>query len=516
MHKQLTMTGILGLTLLLAGCGNMTAQTPTSPATTAVAGTAIPGEYIVVLNKGAISTAMSAQNVNGLVTQLGLDPQGVSVLHVYTAALNGFAAKLSDANLAKLKSNPAVAYVEQNKVVKATATQTNPPSWGLDRIDQRNLPLNSSYTYSSTGSGVTAYIIDTGINTTHSDFGGRASWGTNTTGDGQNTDCEGHGTHVAGTVGSTTYGVAKGVKLVAVKVLGCDGSGTDAGVIAGIDWVAKNHSGPSVANMSLGGGASTADDNAIANLYNSGVLPVVAAGNEDQNACNVSPARAPQAVTVGATMKTDRRPDVTNWGRTPDGSAQGSNYGSCLDLFAPGDNILSTYIGSNTATATEGGTSMASPHVAGAAALILGQNPTYTPAQITSALLNNATTGVVTNAGTGSPNKLLYVGGTTPPTTGGTTYTGTLSGTGASSYQPSSTGFTYAGGTLTGALTGPSGTDFDLFLQKRSSTGSWTKVASSEGSTSSENVTYNAANGTYRWQVYSYSGSGSFKLVEQK
>ncbi|ADV67955.1 S8 family peptidase [Deinococcus maricopensis] len=504
MHKQLTMTGILGLTLLLAGCGNMTAQTPSST-TAPTAGTAIPGQYIVVLNKRAISTAnMNAQSVSGLVTQLGLDAAGVNVLQVYSTALNGFAAKLSDANLAKLKSNPAVSYVEQDATVRADATQTG-ATWGLDRIDQRNLPLDSSYTYSTTASNVTAYIIDTGIRTTHNEFGGRASWGTNTSGDGQNTDCNGHGTHVAGTVGGSTYGVAKGVKLVAIKVLNCQGSGSNSGVIAGIDWAAKNRSGAGVANMSLGGGASSAVDTAILNATNSGLTMVVAAGNENQDACNVSPARAPSAITVGATTNTDARSSF-------------SNYGSCVDIFAPGSNITSSWNTSDTATNTISGTSMATPHVVGGAALYLAANPTATPAQVASALKGNATPNKVTNAGTGSPNLLLYTGsGTTPPppTGGTTTYTGTLSGRGVSSFQPGMNGFTYAGGTLKATLTGPSNTDFDLYLQKLNGT-TWTDVAASEGSSSSEGITYNAANGTYRWEVYSYSGSGNFQLVEQK
>ncbi|ADV66854.1 S8 family peptidase [Deinococcus maricopensis] len=393
MHKQLTMTAILGLTLVLAGCQNTTSQAPTAttPAPTTNAA-AIPGQYIVVLKDGASS--VRAQSAGQLVSDLGLEAAGVSVLQVYSTALNGFAAKLSDANLAKLKSNSAVAYVEQDQVVKATATQTG-ATWGLDRIDQRNLPLNGTYTYNYTGSGVTAYIIDTGIRTTHSEFGGRASWGTNTSGDGQNTDCAGHGTHVAGTVGGSTYGVAKGVKLVAVKVLNCQGSGSNSGVIAGIDWVARNHSGPSVANMSLGGGASSAVDTAVNNLATGGVTVAVAAGNESQNACNVSPARAANVITVGNSTRTD-------------GRSTSSNYGSCVELFAPGSSITSAWNTGDTATNTISGTSMASPHVAGTAALYLQRNPGASFSAVRSAIVNGATNNVLSNIGTGSPNKLLY------------------------------------------------------------------------------------------------------------
>ncbi|WP_418514649.1 S8 family peptidase [Deinococcus sp. RM] len=316
---------------------------------------------MVVFSDGAAAD-LSSQSASGLITTLGLDPQGVQVQQVYGAALNGFAAKLSTQNLAKLQADKRVKYIEQDARMHATATQTG-ATWGLDRIDQRNLPLDSSYTYGSTASGVKVYIIDTGINTAHTNFGGRAIWGTNTTGDGNNSDCQGHGTHVAGTVGSATWGVAKGATLVAVKVLGCDGSGTNSGVIAGVNWAVTNKgTAAAVANMSLGGGASQAVDDAVNSAASKNLIMAVAAGNENQNACNVSPARAASAITVGATTKTDSR-DTTY-----------SNYGSCLDIFAPGTGITSTWIGSTTATNTISGTSMATPHVAGAALLIAAGN----------------------------------------------------------------------------------------------------------------------------------------------
>jgi subtilisin family serine protease len=512
----------LGLALLLAACGQ---QMPTSGSSTGdtqastpervarttapLLGTdnagAIPGQYIVVFSDGAASANLGAQDAGGLIRSLGLDPQGITVQYLYAQALNGFAAKLSAQNLATLRSDPRVKYIEQDSVMRATATQTG-ATWGLDRIDQSNLPLDGNYVYNATASNVTAYIIDTGINTAHTAFGGRAVWGTNTTGDGNNSDCQGHGTHVAGTVGSSTWGVAKGVKLVAVKVLGCDGSGTNSGVIAGVNWAVGNKTGPAVANMSLGGGASQALDDAVNNAAAKNLVMAVAAGNENQNACNVSPARAVSAITVGATTKTDSR------------DTSYSNYGNCVDLFAPGTGITSTWVGSTTATNTISGTSMASPHVAGAAALILASNPGYTTAQVTSALKSSATANKVTSAGTGSPNLLLFTGtgGTvTPPPASGTTYTGTVSSR-TSSYQPGTTGFSYAGGTLKGTLSGPSGTDFDLFLQKRGSNGIWSDVAASESGTSNESVTYAAGSGTYRWDVYAYSGSGSYSLTETK
>ncbi len=334
---------------------------------------------------------------------------GGATARTYSAAVRGAELRVSAKAAARIAADPAVAYVEQNHTVSIAATQPNPPSWGLDRIDQRNLPLNSSYTYPNTAANVTSYIIDTGIRITHSDFGGRATWGTNTV-DSNNTDCNGHGTHVAGTVGGSAYGVAKGTRLVAVKVLNCSGSGTNAGVIAGIDWVTANAVKPAVANMSLGGGASAAVDNAVVNSINSGVTYAVAAGNgnllgQRQNACNYSPARAEPAITVGATQNNDA-------------AASFSNFGTCVDILAPGVNITSAWYTNDTATNTISGTSMASPHVAGAAALVLSANPSWTPLQVRNHLVDNATPNVVTNVGTGTPNRLLYVvNGDTPPPT---------------------------------------------------------------------------------------------------
>jgi len=392
----------LGLSLLLAACGQQAATTPPAPAQASqgapVLGTsnpdAIPGQYIVVFKDGAVPTNLGAQDAGGMIRTLGLDPQGVTVQHLYSQTINGFAGKLSAQNLATLQADPRVDYIEQDGIMRMSATQSG-ATWGLDRIDQRDRPLNGTYTYGTTASNVKVYIIDTGISA-HNNFGGRAYWGTNTTGDGRNYDCQGHGTHVAGTVGSSTWGVAKGTRLIAVKVLGCDGSGTNSGVIAGVNWAVGNKgTGPAVANMSLGGGFSQAVNDAVNSAASKNLIMAVAAGNENQNACNVSPASAASAITVGSTTNTDARSSF-------------SNYGSCVDIFAPGSNITSTWIGSTTATNTISGTSMASPHVAGAAALILAYSPSSTSSQVTSSMLNNATTGKVTSAGTGSPNRLLY------------------------------------------------------------------------------------------------------------
>ncbi|WP_418957147.1 S8 family peptidase [Streptomyces tritici] len=346
---------------------------------------AVENSWIVVLKDGATRAA-----------DLGVTPE-----HEYRSVLQGFSATLSRARAARLSADPRVKYVEQNSTVRMTDTQPG-ATWGLDRVDQRDLPLSTTYTYGATASNVTAYIIDTGIRTSHGEFGGRASVGTDTVGDGQNgQDCQGHGTHVAGTVGGAKYGVAKGVKLVAVRVLGCDGSGTTAGVIAGVDWVTANAQKPAVANMSLGGSANASLDDAVKRSIASGVTYAVAAGNGlpllglPANACNYSPARVPEALTVGATDSSDRR-------------ASFSNYGRCVDLFAPGVNVTSAWKDGDGATNTISGTSMASPHTAGAAALHLAGHPTATPAQVGAALVDNATPDKVQNALTGSPNRLLY------------------------------------------------------------------------------------------------------------
>jgi subtilisin family serine protease len=366
-------------------------------------GKGIKDEYIVVFNDDAIDPDVASGNLIAI--------HGGFRKHIYRRALKGFSIHLSEKKAQKLALDPSVAYVEQDQEVSLVATQTG-ATWGLDRIDQRNLPLNGTYNYDFTGAGIKVYVIDTGILTSHTQFGGRAISGYTAINDGNgSSDCNGHGTHVAGTVGGSTYGVAKGATLVAVRVLDCNGDGTNSGVIAGVDWVTSDHQPgqPAVANMSLGGGASTALDTAVNNSINDGITYAVAAGNGDllgnpQNACNYSPARAANAITVGATSSNDARGSF-------------SNYGTCLDIFAPGVNITSSWSTSTTATNTISGTSMASPHVAGVAALYLQSNPGASPATVTAAIINNSTPNKVTSPGTGSPNRLLYsLFGTTPPT----------------------------------------------------------------------------------------------------
>ena len=377
----------------LAACAD---QDPTAlthpdggaPLVQAAPGRGIDGSYIVVLRDGADPRSVAAA-------------AGVSPRHVYGAALNGFAGALNAGQLRALRANPHVAYVEQDQAMRATATQLG-ATWGLDRTDQRSLPLSGTYTYGVTGAGVRAYIIDTGIDVAHQEFGGRASAGFDATLPlvGTADDCNGHGTHVAGTVGGTTYGIAKGVSLVAVKVLDCTGFGSTSGVIAGVDWVTHNHLKPAVANMSLGGGASTALDQAVSSSIQAGVSYAIAAGNGDQvgnpqDACTVSPARVPDAITVGATDKTDTR---ASW----------SNYGACVDLFAPGVGITSAWFGLlNNEVKTISGTSMATPHVAGVAALYLQSNRGASPAGVRDALYAAATKGIVTSSMTAN-NHLLY------------------------------------------------------------------------------------------------------------
>ncbi|MGH3992244.1 MAG: S8 family peptidase, partial [Pseudonocardiaceae bacterium] len=355
--------------------------------------TAIPNSYIVVFKDAAVS----AQGVDAVINDKAAKADA-KVEYKYQHALRGFAGTMSERAAKRLAADPDVAYVSQNQTVHADATQTPVPSWGLDRIDQRDLPLNNSYTYPNTASNITAYIVDTGIRITHQDFGGRAVWGTNTVGDGNNTDCHGHGTHVAGTVGGTAYGVAKGVALTAVKVLNCAGSGSFAGIVSGVDYVTGNHtSGPAVANMSLGGsGANATLENAVRASIADGVVYAIASGNSNSDACNFTPARTPEAITVNASDINDAR-------------ASFSNFGTCTDIFGPGVNITSAWSTSDTATNTISGTSMATPHVAGVAALIYSANPSFSAQQVWTQMSNDSSLNKISNPGTGSPNKLVFV-----------------------------------------------------------------------------------------------------------
>ena len=385
MQRGLSSAAVLAA-LVLTACSDATTPTGVASVKTDAADAQARTGYIITFRNGVADAPGLARRMAAA--------NGGEVGYIYTTAIKGFSAQLTPAAASALARNPNVEAIEVDGVVSIEATQTG-ATWGLDRIDQANLPLSGTYTYTRTGAGVRAYIVDTGIRGTHVEFTGRMAAGFTAISDRNGTnDCNGHGTHVAGTVGGTTYGVAKGVTLVPVRVLNCRGSGTNSGVIAGVDWVAAQSFRPAVANMSLGGGASTALDNAVTNAVNAGITFVVAAGNSNVDACTASPARAPSAITVGATTSTDAR-------------ASYSNFGTCVDIFAPGSSITSAWYKSNTQTNTISGTSMASPHVAGVAALYL-QGGNASPATVTNALINGATTGKVTSAGTGSPNRLLF------------------------------------------------------------------------------------------------------------
>ncbi|WP_434445130.1 S8 family peptidase [Lentzea sp. E54] len=369
------------------------AAQPEGPIVAESAPNTIQDSYIVVLKN-----TTTGSEVNGRVSDLA-SRYGGKVGFTYRAAFKGFSATMSKQQAKRLAADPSVAYVEQDRTVQVLADQLNPPSWGLDRVDQADLPLNSKYSYSTGAANVTAYVIDTGINYDHADFGGRATFGFDAFTDGRNgKDCQGHGTHVAGTVGGTTYGVAKNVKLKAVRVLNCAGGGSVSTEAAGVDWVTANAVLPAVANMSLYTGTANEPsrvlDDAVRASIGRGITYVVAAGNFNDDSCKYSPQRVTETINVMATARTDAR-------------ASFSSYGTCSDLFAPGQDIVSASYSNNSGSATMSGTSMASPHVAGAAALYLADNPAKTPAEVHAAILAQATPNKVTNPGANSANRLL-------------------------------------------------------------------------------------------------------------
>src|SRR5881398_611609 len=379
----------LAFVVALAGCESMSnpAQQTPDPGNRTAAVESVPGQYIVVLQDNVADPATVARDL--------VNAAGGSLLRVYTSAIKGFAAQLSAPAAAALEGNPLVASVEADQVMRADVTQSmdaNGDPWGLDRIDQGALPLSRTYTYTGTGAGVHAYIIDTGIWTLQPEFGGRANNvfdAYHATGE----DCNGHGTHVAGTIGAATYGVAKAVSLHGVRVLTCAGIGLNSDVIAGVDWVTANHASPAVANMSLGGGKSAALDQAVTNLWNSGVFLAVAAGNDNADACNTSPAGASGVFTVAASEKTDAKASYSNWG-------------TCVEAYGPGSAIKSTYLAGLTMTLS--GTSMATPHVTGVAALYKAANGDQPSATVANWIVTNATAGAISGNPSGTPNRLLF------------------------------------------------------------------------------------------------------------
>ena len=381
---------VAGVGAAIALMGTAGASTATGDVRAAGSPTAVRGSYIVVLKDSQVA----ATAVNSMASTM-TRREGGSVRQTWSTSLRGFELRSNLKTARKIAGDPRVAYVEQNQIMRTVADQANPPSFGLDRVDQRDLPVDDQFTTANNGNGVEAWIIDSGIRVTHQDFGGRATFAFNGIDD-IDTDCNGHGTHVAGTVGGKNFGMAKAVKLFAVKVVDCDGAGDAASVINGVNFVTQNAKKPAVANMSIGGPAVAAIDTAVAGSIRSGVTYSVAAGNENQNACNDSPARLGAAITVGATDQDDQRADF-------------SNFGNCVDIFAPGVDITSDFANANNATQVLSGTSMSTPHVTGAAALLLAKNRNLSPQQVRNALVANATDGVVADTA-GSPNRLLFVG----------------------------------------------------------------------------------------------------------
>lgn len=383
------------LTLLLPFSGLLPAAEILQPAEP------IANRYIVALELKPLG-GLQLPLIEPLVQEL-VRVTGGKLLHTYGGVLGGFALKASPAQIKRLAQDPRVQFIEQDSLMRASAeTVQRNPSWGLDRIDQTDLPLDKSFRYAGAGAGVHIYVIDSGLRSSHREFSGRAGAGFNALRDGNSADCNGHGTHVAGTAAGREYGVAKQATVHAVRVLDCGGRGSNADVIAGVNWVARNAQKPAVANMSLGGGASRALDRAVQDAIRTGVVFVAAAGNSNQDACQTSPARVPEALTVAASTRRDAR-------------AGFSNKGSCVDIFAPGEAIVSSWHSGDSATRTLDGTSMAAPHAAGAAALYLGAYPQANPESVARALLEQAASDRLGETGA-SLNRLLQTAKLTGPT----------------------------------------------------------------------------------------------------
>ena len=464
----------------------------------------IKDQYIVVLRDDV--EQLTGRDLPDVASEMASTHRG-SVKRTYSSALKGFAVEMSASDADELSADPRVKYIEQDARVEAESVETNAP-WSLGRIDQRNwvYPLDTNYNYTATGTGVSVYVLDSGILIEHPDFGGRAVNAFDAYNDPTPiSQCNGHGTHVAGTIGSTTYGVAKNVTLYSVRVLPCSGYGTSSTLLAGIDYVNQHASGPSVANLSLASVQSSVVEQAVLASINRGITYVTAAGNYAADACNYSPAHLPEAITVGSTDDRDYRDPNTN-------------YGSCIDVFAPGVLIWSTGNLPDYPVAAMSGTSTAAPHVAGAAALYLELNPTASPAEVQQQIKGQATPGILTDIGQGSPNLFLYSqlvssggGGTPPSACSGTAFNGNLNGSGSFQFQSGPSGFSGGTGTYKASLPVPTGSQFKISLEKKGRS-AWSTIASSSGTSSTETLQMSGKRGSYRWRVTSVSGSGSYTL----
>ena len=464
-------------------------------------GSPVPDRYIVVLEDHP--EGRSPDFVDAKINEVASEYRG-NVHKRFAHAIEGYSAEMTEAEARRLSEDPRIKYVEEDGLVEPQEVQPN-ATWGISRIDQRNwqYPLNTDYEYSATGAGVNVYVLDTRVLTSHPDFEGRAYAAFDAFNDQTPvSECNAHGTHVAGTVGSKTFGVAKGVTIYSVGVIPCSGPGTTTSVIAGLDWVSRNGSRPGVINMSFGSTISSSMDRAVQNLINAGFSSITSAGNNNDDACNYSPGRLADVVTVGSTDNRDYRSEISNFGR-------------CVDVFAPGVNILSTWNNPAEPIGALSGTSTAAPHAAGVAALYLEMNPSASPSQVQDALTGNASSGVVYDVGNGSPNLLLFSDIVSvpevPAVCSGTEFTGSIATAGSSSFQSSNAGFSSRSGSISGALTVPENSSFRLHLEKKSSR-KFSTLASSLGGSSQQTIELRVKSGTYRWRVESLANSGNYSL----